>query len=77
MDAIDALVRSLPGNSAQIRRRVLARSGLPDHLRGLSRRLEMLAKVEAEQPCDAGRVDEYRELADELLAEATAMLRRR
>ena len=36
--------------------------------------LQMLAKLDPRQPADALRIDEYRQVAAELLAEARAML---
>jgi hypothetical protein len=74
VDAIEALVRSLPARADRIRRlfwRDLEfRTVCEDH-RDV---LEALARLERADPPDPRRVEEYRALADELLAEAAALL---
>jgi hypothetical protein len=76
MDALEALVRSLPESAERIRRRYWRdpefRTVCEDHRDAL----KALARLQGLPSPDAGRVEEYRQLAAELLAEAREMLRR-
>ena len=74
MDAIEALVRSLPGDADRIRRLFWRdpefRTVCEDHRDALS----ALARLEATPGSDPRRVEEYRQLVAELLCEAATML---
>ena len=75
MDAIEAVCGSLPASADQIRRRFWRdpefRTVCEDYLAAA----ETLTRLQIETPPDADRIAEYRQLVDELLAEATAMLK--
>lgn len=77
MDSIEALIGRLPDRADVIRRQFWRDPAFRAVCQDYRDLVEVLAKLEAEQPCDAGRVDEYRQLAAELLAEAIEFLRRR
>ena len=77
VDAIEALVRSLPARADQIRRLFWRdpefRTVCEDHRDALA----VLARLERTAPADPRQVEEYRALAAELLAEAAALLTKR
>ena len=75
MDAIEALVRGLPGEADRIRRLFWRDREVPDRLRGLSRLPGRDVAIPVIGPAQSGRAEEYRQLAAELLAEAAAMLK--
>jgi hypothetical protein len=74
VDAIEALVRSLPARADRICwlfwRDPEFRTVCEDYRDAL----EVLARIERADPPDPERVQEYRQLADELLAEAATLL---
>ncbi len=76
MDAIEAMARGLPGRADLIRRRFWRDPEFRTVCEDYRDVLEVLARLDADpaQPSDAGRAEEYRELAAELLAEAAQML---
>ena len=74
MDAIEALVRSLPARADRIRRLFWRDPEFRTVCEDYHDAVEVLARLERADPPDLRRVAEYRELADELLAEAAAML---
>ena len=75
MDAIEALIRSLPGDADRIRRLYWRdpefRTVCEDYRDALAAKV----RVEPPYPADPARAEEYRQLAAELLAEAVAMLK--
>ena len=76
MDAIEALVRGLPGEADRIRRLFWRNPELPDRVRGLSRLpVRRRRGSRSADPPNPERAEEYRQLAAELLAEAAAMLK--
>ena len=76
MDAIDALVRSLPGESAQIRRLFWRDPDFRSICEDYRDCLDARSRFESADPPDLVKAEEYRELAEELLAEAAAILRK-
>ena len=75
MDAIETLVRGLPGDADRIRRRYWRDSRFRMVCEDYRDCLEAAARFASSDPPSPERVEEYRELAAELLAEAAAMLR--
>jgi hypothetical protein len=75
VDAIETLVRSLPGEADRVRRLFWRdpefRTVCEDYRDALAAR----RRLEPPHPADPVRVEEYRELAAELLAEAAEMLK--
>jgi hypothetical protein len=75
LDAIEAVCGSLPASADQIRRRFWRdphfRAVCEDYLAAAG----TLTRLQIEIPPNADRIAEYRQLVDELLAEATAMLK--
>ena len=76
MDAIEALVRSLPGESAQIRRLFWRDPDFRTICEDYRDCLDAMARFQSSDPPDLVKAEEYRQLAEELLAEAAAMLRK-
>ena len=74
MDAIEALVRSLPGEAHRIRRRYWRDPEFRTLCEDYRASLEAAARFESSEPPCSARAEEYRQLAVELLAEAAAML---
>ena len=75
LDAMEALVRSLPASAELIRRRFWRDAEFRTVCEDYRDASEALARLEADPGADAGRIEEYRQLAAELLAEAGAMLK--
>ena len=75
MDAIEALVRGLPGEADRIRRRYWRDPEFRTVCEDYRDSLEATSRFESSDPPDLVRAEEYRELAAELLAEAAAMLK--
>jgi len=74
LDAVEALADKLPGSRDRIRRRYWRdpafRAVCDDHRDAR----EMLDRLEKARPPAPAQVERYRELVDELLAEAAGML---
>ena len=75
VDAIEALVRSLPGDSARIRRLFWRDPDFRTICEDYRDCLDARSRFQSSDPPDLVRAEEYRELAAELLAEAAAMLK--
>jgi hypothetical protein len=75
LDAMEALVRRLPASAEVIRRRFWRDAEFRTVCEDYRDASEALARLEADPGADAGRIEEYRDLAAELLAEAGAMLK--
>jgi hypothetical protein len=75
VDAIEALVRSLPGEAARIRRKFWRDPEFREVCEDHRDALEAASRFEAACPADPVQAEEYRELAAELLEEATEMLK--
>ena len=75
MDAIEALVRSLPGEAHRIRRRYWRDPEFRTLCEDYRASLEAVARFESSDPPSPARVGEYRQLVVELLAEAAALLK--
>ncbi len=71
MDPMDSLARSLPACAERIRRRFWRDPEFRTVCEDYRDAVETLARL---GPGDVARADEYRQLADELLAEAKSML---
>lgn len=71
---MEALVRSLPASAELIRRRFWRDAEFRTVCEDYRDAFEALARLEMSPGADAGRIQEYRQLAAELLAEAGAML---
>ena len=76
VDAIEALVRSLPGESAKIRRLFWRDPDFRDICEDYRDCLDARSRFQSADPPDLVKAEEYRELAEELLAEAAAILRK-
>ena len=74
MDAIETLVRRLPGEADRVRRLFWRDPEFRTVCEDYRDTLEVLARIERTDPPDPERVQEYRQLADELLAEAATLL---
>jgi hypothetical protein len=75
VDAMEAVVRKLPANAEAVRRRFWRDAEFRSVCEDYRDACEALTRLEAGPGADAGRIEEYRELAAELLAEAGAMLK--
>jgi hypothetical protein len=75
MDALEALVHSLPEFAEQIRCRFWCDAEFRAVCVDYRDAAAALAGLEQEHDRDAARTEEYRHLAAEMLAEATAMLK--
>ena len=75
MDAIETLVRSLPGEADRIRRLFWRDPEFRTVCEDYRDALEAMRRLEPPHPADPVRAEEYRELAAELLAEAAEMLK--
>ena len=75
MDAMEALVRRLPASAEVIRRRFWRDAEFRTVCEDYRDASETVIRLEADPGADIGRVEEYRQLAAELLAEAGAMLK--
>jgi hypothetical protein len=75
VDAIETLVRNLPGQAARIRRKFWRDPEFREVCEDYRDALEAASRFEAACPADPVRAEEYRELAAELLAEAAEMLK--
>jgi hypothetical protein len=76
VDAIETLVRNLPGEADQVRRLFWRDPEFRTVCEDYRDALEAMRRLEPPHPPDPARAEEYRELAAELLAEAAEMLRR-
>lgn len=76
VEAIDALLRSLPAEEEAIRRLFWRDPNFRTVCEDYRDVCNVLARLETVQPANAGRMAEYRELAAELLAEASVRLRK-
>lgn len=74
MDAIETVCGSLPASAERIRRRFWRDPEFRTVCEDYRDALQMLDKLDPRQPANALRIDEYRQVAAELLAEARAML---
>ena len=75
MDAIETLVRGLPGEADRIRRLFWRNPNFRTICEDYRDCLDASREFESADPPDPVRAEEYRELAAELLAEAAAMLK--
>jgi hypothetical protein len=75
MDALEALARSLPESAEQIRRRFWCDAEFRAVCADYRDAAAALAGLEQGHDGDSARTEEYRQLAAEMLAEATAMLK--
>jgi hypothetical protein len=75
VDAIETLVRSLPGDADRIRRLFWRDPEFRTVCEDYRDALEAQRKLEPPFPADPARAEEYRQLAAELLAEAVATLK--
>ncbi len=75
LDAMEALARDLPADAERIRRRFWRDAEFRTVCEDYRAASEALARLETDSGADAGRIEEYRQLAAELLAEAGIMLR--
>ena len=75
MDAIDALVRDLPGEADRIRWRYWRDPEFRALCEDYRDCLEAAARFGSSDPPSPARAEEYRQLAAELLAEAAALLK--
>ena len=75
MDAIEALVRSLPASAGRIRRWFWCDPKFREVCEDYRDILEALARLEATPGGDVALTEEYRQLAAELLAEAAEILK--
>ena len=73
MDAIEALVRGLPGEADRIRRRYWRDPKFRTVCEDYRDCLDAMSRFQSSDP--PPKAEEYRELAAELLAEAAAMLK--
>jgi hypothetical protein len=72
---MDALIRALPGHAERIRRQFWRDPEFRTVCEDYRDTSEALARLQADSGADAGRIEEYRQLAAELLAEAGSMLK--
>lgn len=77
MDAITAVCRSLPARADLIRLRFWRDAEFRSLCEDCRDAIEMLAKLDPGEPTNAVRIDEYRLIAAELLAEVSLMLDRK
>ena len=75
MDAMEALVRKLPANAEAVRRRFWRDAEFRSVCEDYRDACEAMTRLEAEPGADEALIEEYRQLAAELLAEAGAMLK--
>ena len=75
MDAMEALVRGLPGEAARIRRLFWRDESFRTVCEDYRDCLDAMARFQSSDPPDPARAEEYRQLAAELMAEAAAMLK--
>jgi hypothetical protein len=75
MDAIEALVRGLPGEADRIRRRYWRDENFRTVCEDYRDCLDAMSRFQSADPPDPVRAEEYRQLAAEVLAEAAAMLK--
>ena len=75
VDAIEALIRGLPGEAARIRRRFWRDPTFREVCQDYRDIVEAAASFGSSDPHNRALAQEYRQLAAELLVEATAMLR--
>jgi hypothetical protein len=75
VDAIEVLVRSLPGEADRIRRLYWRDPGFRTVCEDYRDALAATSRFEPPNPTNPARAEEYRQLAAELLAEAAAMLK--
>lgn len=75
LDAIEALVSSLPASADRIRRQFWRDSEFRTVCEDYRDALTVLAALEADPAANAMRVAEYRQLAAELLAEAALLVK--
>lgn len=76
MDAIEAVCDSLPASAERIRRRFWRDPEFRTVCEDYRDAIETLAKLDPGEPTNAVRIDEYRLIAAELLAEVSLMLDR-
>ena len=74
MDPVRALIDSLPREAARIRRKFWHDPAFRAVCEDYRDVLETIHRLERAQPPDIERIEEYRSLARELLAEAIEML---
>ena len=74
MDAIETVCGSLPASAEQIRRRFWRDPEFRTVCEDYRDALQMLARLDPRQPANVLRIEEYQQVAAELLAEARAML---
>ena len=72
---MEALARDLPADAERIRRRFWRDAEFRTVCEDYRDASDALARLEADAGADAGRIEEYRQLAAELLAEAGTMLK--
>ena len=75
MDAIEALIRDLPGEAERIRRRFWRDPEFRTVCEDYRDVVEAALRFEPPSAPNPARAEEYRQLAADLLAEAAAMLR--
>jgi hypothetical protein len=74
LDAIEAVCGRLPASTERIRRRFWRDPEFRTVCEDYRDALQMLARLDPRQPANVLRIDEYQQVAAELLAEARAML---
>ena len=74
MDAIETVCGSLPASAERIRRRFWRDPEFRTVCEDYRDALQMLARLDPRQPANVLRIEEYQQVAAELLAEARAML---
>ena len=74
MDAIEALVRDLPGEAPHVRERFWRDPRFREVCEDYRDAKQALIQLQGQHPSDAPRVEEYRQLVAELLSEATGLL---
>lgn len=75
MDAIEAVCSSLPDSAGRVRRRFWCDPEFRSVCEDYRDALQVLAKLDPCQAANGPRIDEYRQVAAELLAEITAILK--
>jgi hypothetical protein len=75
VDAIETLVRNLPGEADRVRRLFWRDPEFREVCEDYRDALEAMRRLEPPHPPDPARAEEYRELTAELLEEAAAMLK--
>jgi hypothetical protein len=76
LDALQAVIDRLPEQAGRVRRRYWRDPGFRGVCDDYREALAVVERLERTTPRPTGRLDEYRELATDLLAEVTEMITR-